>query len=476
MGTFVPISAEAQTFTTLYDFDFNNPNPVELVRDSAGNLYGATTGWDSAISGTLFKVGTSGKFAILHTFTGGYDGSTPNCLALDASGNIYGVTRYGSAGYGVLFKFDTSGNFTVLHNFDLNDRYVADNSLVVDSSGNLYGVLPDSADGSGAIFKLDTSGHYSFLHSFVGEGFGPGGLTLGSSGYLYGALSNSMIYKLDTFGGNFTILHTFDYNLGTSWAPGLAVDASGNVYGAVLPDGGASLGAIFKLDQSGNASILHRFSGADGALPRTLIFDSSSGYLYGESVAGHYNGGAGIVDDGYGSQNVFKLDTAGGNFTILHTFGGDGFFPTSLALGPSGKLFGTTYEGGSLGGGILFELSYGYTFSGFLAPVNNAPTVNRGKAGRTYPVAWQLTDVNGSYVSALSAVKSMTFQSVSCGSFTGDGTDALEATATGGSSLRYDTTKNQYVYNWATPNAAGCYVLKLTVDSGQSFTANFQLK
>ena len=115
-----------------------------------------------------------------------------------------------------------------------------------------------------------------------------------------------------------------------------------------------------------------------------------------------------------------------------------------------------------------------YNTSGLLSPVD-ASVINIGKAGRTYPIKWQLTDFDGISIGNLSAVTSITHEpSDVCG--VSDTAATLVELSGYELTWRYDTSNNQYIYNWRTPGAPGCYKLLVTLDSGQTETAYFDLK
>ena len=115
-------------------------------------------------------------------------------------------------------------------------------------------------------------------------------------------------------------------------------------------------------------------------------------------------------------------------------------------------------------------------FGGFLAPVNNAPTMNLATAGQAIPVKFSLGSNLGLDIFAEDFPKART---IDCA--TGSETDAVESTVTAGSSsLSYDPATNVYTYVWKTQKAwAGtCQRLLLAFSDGGAsvYHADFQFK
>jgi uncharacterized repeat protein (TIGR03803 family) len=155
----------------------------------------------------------------------------------------------------------------------------------------------------------------------------------------------------------YTVLYEFSGGTdGRYPTTGLVLGKSGDLFGTTSQGGisggcgGGGCGTVFKVNQSGKLTVLHRFHrGSDGASPYgDLILDGAQA-LYGTTVNG------GTHDNG----TVFKLEPSG-KLIPLHVFTGglDGASPdASLLLDSTGSLYGTTAGGGRYGWGTVFKLN-----------------------------------------------------------------------------------------------------------------------
>ena len=130
-----------------------------LVGDSTGNLFG-TTYFSAGCCGSVFEINGAGVETILHDFANkAKEGSAPMGLVRDAAGNFYGAAQAGGLyGYGTVFKIDTAGKETTLYNFTGGaDGAYPPASVILDSKGNLYGTSSQSGLNpalKGTVFKL----------------------------------------------------------------------------------------------------------------------------------------------------------------------------------------------------------------------------------------------------------------------------------------------------------------------------------
>jgi uncharacterized repeat protein (TIGR03803 family) len=389
--------------TVLYNFtggaDGGNPE-AGVILDAAGNLYGTAAAGGAGFSGVVFKLDKSGKETVLHSFTG-LDGGVPVAgVVRDAAGNLYGTTYQGGSGFaGVVYQLDTAGHETVLHNFTGGaDGGYPQAGLTRDSEGNLYGTCDSGGPGfAGLVYKIDTTGNETVLYSFTGGADGGNvnaGVILDPAGNLYGvtttggSTSTGVIFKLDKSGVE-TVLYNFiggpaGNGVGGSFPfTGLVRDSTGNLYGTTQRGGAANLGVVYRLDPSGHETVLYGFIGpVDGSLPSSGVVRDLAGNIYGTtSLGGKANAGV-----------VYRLDPAG-HETLLHTFtgGADGAEPfAGLTLDRNGNLYGTTYQGGAFGYGVVYEIPAGgsekvlYSFTGGPDGGNPVAGVIADLAGNLY--------------------------------------------------------------------------------------------
>jgi uncharacterized repeat protein (TIGR03803 family) len=154
--------------TVLYTFmggaDGAYPSWAGVIRDSAGNFYGTTGNGGTGNAGVVFKLSASRQETVLCSFPSSTDGGNPyGGVIRDSSGNIYGATSGGGTdGYGIVYKL-AAGHETVLYSFTGGaDGGQPRAGVVRDSNGNLYGTTyQGGANGWGAVFKLDASGQES---------------------------------------------------------------------------------------------------------------------------------------------------------------------------------------------------------------------------------------------------------------------------------------------------------------------------
>jgi uncharacterized repeat protein (TIGR03803 family) len=321
-----PHSNGTWTEAILHSFKNNGQDGDDLngglILDAAGSLYGtATLGGGPYKYGTIFKLtpGLGGwTLTVLHRFGFNKYGCCPQAsLVMDNAGNLFGT-----AGAAFELSADADGwKETLLHDFtgENGDGFGPYAGVILDAAGNVYGTTERGGSGDvGIVYRLrPSSGGWkeSVLHSFGafhddGQIPGVGALVSDASGNLYGTTSQGgrntcvdvgcgTVFKLTPGAkGDWkeTILYNFtDGANGAEPDAGVVMDKAGNLYGTTSAGGSScGCGLIYKLAPGSNGkwtyTVLHRFTGYDGAGPNANLILDDKGNLYGTTTTGGAGG------------------------------------------------------------------------------------------------------------------------------------------------------------------------------------------
>jgi len=220
---------------------------------------------------------------------------------------------------------------------------------------------------------------------------------------------------------------------------------------------------------SGLTSDNYQISVANGTLtvdkaPITIKANDASRYYDDPSPAFSYS----ILSGSFKNSDLANGDVSVSLSTTATSLANTNW-PITVSLGgPRAGNYALTAHNGTLT--IL-----AWTNKGFFSPVDYNGIFNTVKNGSTVPLKFQVFK-GTMQLTGTDIVKGLKPVLLNCS--TGTTIDDIEELATGGTSLRYDTTSGQFIFNWQTPKKPNtCYNVTVEMVDGTSIPlAKFWLK
>jgi uncharacterized repeat protein (TIGR03803 family) len=239
--------------------------PAGNLLDVGGLLYGATSAGGGKGRGTVFSFDpATNTEEVLYAFcslNSCADGSGPVGSLIEVNGILYGTTAYGGtnsgcgdtgAGCGTVFALDPkTGVETVLHAFSNGTDGGTPEAGLLNVNGVLYGTTAGGGScGCGTVFSVDpATGTERIVHSFQDngkDGWYPTGGLIRMKGKLYGTTRNGgayaygTVFSLDPKTGKEDIVYSFcsqeRCNDGAAPYAGL-IAVHGTLYGTTVAGG-----------------------------------------------------------------------------------------------------------------------------------------------------------------------------------------------------------------------------------------------
>jgi len=500
-----------------------------------GQAHGATgtaTGLSGSVAGTFaFTYNGSasepvnaGTYAVVATFTstdGNYnDGAGAGTITInkaDATVTVADVSvtydgqAHGATGTATGLSGNVAGTFAFTYNGSASEPVNAGTYPVVATFTSTDGNYNNGAGvGTITINKADATVKVADVSvTYDGQAHGATGTATGLSGNVAGAFTFTYNGSASepVNAGTYTVVATFtstdgNYNNGagagtitinkaeaTIVVTGGSYTYNGHEWGA---QGSAT--SVAGQDLSGLLNLGEKFTDAPGGTAHWKFAGDANHKGQEGSVAivinkapqtisvttpapanALYNTSFTVAAVGGGSANPVTF-SAGGSCSAT----GATFTMTS-GYGQCTVTFNQAGNGNYLDAAPVVE-SVGATawqIGGFYSPVTPStpanPVWNIVKGGSTVPLKFEIfAGLNGAEQTAVSVIKSMVLQPANCTGGVALNVDASQLDNSGGTALRYDG--NQFIQNWKTPTAPGCFVVSLTAADNSTINAYFRVK